>query len=47
MRKNYRRTIRVSNPSEYRRKLQSAVQDIQREVTNDIRKEIQKALRKH
>jgi hypothetical protein len=47
MRKHYRRTIRASSPSEYRRKLNSAVQDVKREVVNDIRRQIQKALRKH
>ena len=47
MRKVYRRTIRTTNPSEHRRKLDRAVRDIQREIVDDIRKEIQKAFRKH
>ena len=47
MQKHYRRTIRASSPSDYQRKLRKATEDIKREVANDIRRQIQKAIRKH
>ena len=46
MKKAYRRTIRTSSLSDYRRKVDSAVREIQQEVVKDIRKDFQKILRK-
>ena len=37
--------VRGKNPAELRRKLNSEIQKAQREVTNEIRKEIRKAFR--
>ena len=47
MKKVYRRTIRTSSPSDYRRKVDSAVRGIQREVVKEVHKDLQKILRKH